>query len=343
MCLKNMLIMMSMSRQKNGRKGMRDCTKSKGSSGLGLLLVLGAAAALVIGGAFALHHFKGKKIHTEDISSAEKIAGLRFTHKERNLMLDDLRETAGSYAELGRVDLPNHVPPALQLNPIQPGTQKKGTVRFSSPPGPVGVAQKTENQKIGPSPFSLSEEAAERPSDLEDLAFAPVTTLARLIRSREVTSTERTQMYLARLKKYGPRLECVIPLTEDLALAQAKRADEEIAAGRYRGPLHGIPYGAKDLFATEGIRTTWGSKPEIDQIPDHDATVIERLEQAGAVLVAKLTLGELAWGDVWFGGKTRNPWNYEQGSSGSARGSDSATAARLACFSRRNQSTGNIL
>src|SRR4030042_2672084 len=116
--------------------------ESSGASGLGLLLVLGAAAALVIGGAFALRHFKGKKIHTEDISSAEKIAGLRFTHKERKLMLDDLRETAGSYAELGRVDLPNNVPPALQFNPIPPGTQKKGTVRFSSPPGPVGVAQK---------------------------------------------------------------------------------------------------------------------------------------------------------------------------------------------------------
>jgi Asp-tRNA(Asn)/Glu-tRNA(Gln) amidotransferase A subunit family amidase len=150
-------------------------------------------------------------------------------------------------------------------------------------------------------------------------------------------------MYLARLKKYGPRLECVITLTEELALAQAKRADEEIAAGRYRGPLHGIPYGAKDLLATKGIRTTWGSKPYIDQIPDHDATVIERLEQAGAVLVAKLTLGELAWGDVWFGGKTRNPWNYEQGSSGSSAGSASATAAGLVGFSIGTETWGSII
>jgi Asp-tRNA(Asn)/Glu-tRNA(Gln) amidotransferase A subunit family amidase len=150
-------------------------------------------------------------------------------------------------------------------------------------------------------------------------------------------------MYLARLKKYGPRLNCLITLTEDLALAQAKRADEEIASGRYRGSLHGVPYGAKDLLATKGIRTTWGSKPYIDQVPDHDATVIERLEKAGAVLVAKLSMGELAWGDVWFGGKTRNPWNYEQGSSGSSAGSASATAAGLVGFSIGTETWGSII
>jgi Asp-tRNA(Asn)/Glu-tRNA(Gln) amidotransferase A subunit family amidase len=170
-----------------------------------------------------------------------------------------------------------------------------------------------------------------------------VTTLARLVRARKVTSVELTQMYLARLKKYGPRLECVITLTEDLALTQARKADEEIAAGRYRGPLHGIPYGAKDLLATKGIRTTWGSKPYMEQVPDHDATVIERLEQAGAVLVAKLTLGELAWGDVWFGGKTRNPWNYEQGSSGSSAGPASATAAGLVGFAIGTETWGSII
>jgi Asp-tRNA(Asn)/Glu-tRNA(Gln) amidotransferase A subunit family amidase len=306
----------------SGGKEMRRLLKSKGSSGLGLLLVLGAVAILVVGGAFALYLVKGKKINTEDIAAAEKISGLRFTHKERKLMVEDLRENADAYAKLRRVNIANSVPPAIRFDPVLPG------MSFDRDKQPIAIPE---------------DAAVERPSNLEDLAFAPVTTLARLVRSRKATSTELTQMYLARLKKYGPRLECVITLTEDLALAQAKKADEEIAAGRYRGPLHGIPYGAKDLLATEGIRTTWGSKPYIDQIPDHDATVIERLEQAGAVLVAKLTLGELAWGDVWFGGKTRNPWNYEQGSSGSSAGSASAAAAGLVGFAIGTETWGSII
>ena len=296
--------------------------RSKGSSGLGLLLVLAAAAVLVIGGAFALYFVKGKKINLEDEASAERIAGLHFTHKERKLMLGGLRDNAEAYAKLRLVPLPNSVPPAIRFSPVLPGMNFDQEKR----------------------PYALPEDAAvERPSNLEDLAFAPVTTLARLIRSRAVTSTELTQMYLGRLKKYGPRLECVITLTEYLALAQANKADEEIAAGRYRGPLHGIPYGAKDLLASKGIRTTWGSKPYYDQVPDYDATVIERLEQSGAVLVAKLTLGELAMGDVWFGGKTRNPWNYEQGSSGSSAGSAAATAAGLVGFAIGTETWGSIM
>ena len=331
---------------------MRRVHKPTGSSGLGLLLVLAAAAALVIGGAFVLRLVKGNKINTEDIASAEKIAGLRFTHKERRLMLEDLRETAGSYAELRKAVLPNSVPPALRFDPTVPGADLPSPSSASlsnhekldcGEEGPTQISVPSANGgalKSGPAP---SRKAAERSANLEDLAFAPVTTLAALIRSGKVTSTELTKMYLARLKKYGPRLECVITLTEELALAQAKRADEEIAAGHYRGPLHGIPYGAKDLLATNGIRTTWGSKPYIDQIPDHDATVIERLERAGAVLVAKLTLGELAWGDVWYGGKTRNPWNYEQGSSGSSAGSASATAAGLVGFAIGTETWGSII
>jgi len=150
-------------------------------------------------------------------------------------------------------------------------------------------------------------------------------------------------MYLNRLKKYGPRLECVITLTEDLALAQAKRADEEIASGKYRGPLQGIPYGAKDLLSTRGIKTTWGSVPFKDQLIDQDATVIQRLENAGAVLVAKLSMGELAWGDVWFGGTTKNPWNLKQGSSGSSAGSASATSAGLVGFAIGTETWGSIV
>ena len=150
-------------------------------------------------------------------------------------------------------------------------------------------------------------------------------------------------MYLERLKKYGGKLECVITLTEEIAMKQAQEADREIEAGKYRGPLHGIPYGAKDLLAVKGIRTTWGSVPFKDQVFDYDATVIQRLRDAGAVLVAKLTMGELAWGDVWFGGKTRNPWDTKQGSSGSSAGSASATAAGLVAFAIGTETWGSIV
>ena len=147
----------------------------------------------------------------------------------------------------------------------------------------------------------------------ESLAFATAVELSGLMRAGKITSMQLTRMYLDRLKRYGPRLLCVVNLTEELALQQAERADREMAAGQYRGPLHGIPWGAKDLLATRGIPTTWGAKPYEHQIFDYDATVVERLEAAGAVLVAKLTMGELAMGDVWFGGMTRNPWNIEAG------------------------------
>jgi Asp-tRNA(Asn)/Glu-tRNA(Gln) amidotransferase A subunit family amidase len=150
-------------------------------------------------------------------------------------------------------------------------------------------------------------------------------------------------MYLNRLKKYGPGLHCVVTLTENLALEQARRADREIAEGKYRGPLHGIPYGAKDLLATKGITTTWGSVPYRSQVPGDDATVIKRLADAGAVLVAKLSMGELAWGDVWFGGMTRNPWDTTKGSSGSSAGSASATSAGLVGFSIGTETWGSIV
>jgi Asp-tRNA(Asn)/Glu-tRNA(Gln) amidotransferase A subunit family amidase len=317
---------------------MKNIHRTKGSSGLGLLLVLAGAAVLVIGGAFALYHIKGKKINTEDIASAQKIAGLQFTHKERKMMLGDLRENADSYAKIREVTLDNSVPPAIRFDPVLPGMsfeaeQQMGTVLSSAAP----------EKEIGAEKMGPSQPPAERPADLEDLAFAPVTNLAQLIRAQKVTSTELTRMYLARLKKYGPRLECVVTLTEDLALAQAARADGEIAAGHYRGPLHGIPYGAKDLLAVKGYKTTWGAKAYEDQVIDDNAAVIERLEEAGAVLVAKLTLGALAMGDVWFGGKTRNPWNTEQGSSGSSAGSAAATAAGLVGFAIGTETWGSIV
>jgi Asp-tRNA(Asn)/Glu-tRNA(Gln) amidotransferase A subunit family amidase len=181
------------------------------------------------------------------------------------------------------------------------------------------------------------------PANLDDLAFYPVGELAALIKRRQITSEKLTRLCLDRLKTYGPKLECVVTLTEELALRQARRADAEIAAGKYRGPLHGIPYAAKDLLAVKGIRTTWGTAAYTNQVFDFDATVIQRLEAAGAVLVAKTTLGELAMGDVWYGGMTRNPWNLKQGSSGSSAGSSAATSAGLVPFAIGTETYGSIV
>jgi len=181
------------------------------------------------------------------------------------------------------------------------------------------------------------------PANRDELAFYSVEQLGALLKSHQLTSEELTRFYLNRLKKYDPKLLCVTTLMEDLALEQARRADREIAAGKYRGPLHGIPYGAKDLLATKGIRTTWGSAPYTNQVFAEDATVIKRLDEAGAVLVAKLTLGELAMGDVWYGGKTRNPWNPETGSSGSSAGPAAAVAAGLVGFAIGTETHGSIV
>ena len=256
------------------------------------------------------------------VLQAEKLIGLAFRDRDRALMLDGLKEQLGNYENIRKVELLNDVPPALVFHPVPEGMELE-TVR---------------------KPFRTgSLESLTRPANLEDLAFCSVGQLADLIKSKQVTSEELTRMYLGRLKKYGPKLECVIALTEALALEQARRADQEIAEGKYRGPLHGIPYGLKDLLATEGIRTTWGSVPYRDQIIDKDATVARKLRDAGAVLVAKTTVGELAWGDVWYGGMTRNPWNYKQGSSGSSAGSASATAAGLVAFSIGTETWGSIV
>jgi Asp-tRNA(Asn)/Glu-tRNA(Gln) amidotransferase A subunit family amidase len=258
----------------------------------------------------------------DDIHGAENVIGLAWTAVERDSMQADLIDNLESYAELRDITIPNEIPPAIQFNPI-----------------PLGLTFETRKDGI----VQVAMSKVEVPDDLEDLAFYSVRDLGQLVRSGQVTSTALTKMYIERLKKYGPILECVITLTEELALAQAKRADEEIGAGNYRGPLHGIPYGAKDLLAVRGFPTTWGAEPYRDQVIDRDATVIRRLNDAGAVLVAKLTLGALAWGDVWYGGKTRNPWDTEQGSSGSSAGSAAATAAGLVAFSIGTETWGSIV
>jgi len=284
-------------------------------------VVLVALTVVLMTGLFSQEK-RQNPITVENVVSAEKIIGLEFTQAKRDSMLDNLFDQLKNYENLRKVSLPNNIPPAILFNPIPAGFQlEKAKKPFKmSPPGKVVM-----------------------PKNLEDLAFYSVRQLAQLIRTRKVTSEQLTRMYLERLKRYGPKLECVITLTEDLALKQAKRADAEIAKGKYRGPLHGIPYGAKDLLAAKGYRTTWGSVPYKDQVIDEDATVIKRLEGAGAVLVAKLTMGELAWGDVWYGGMTRNPWNYKQGSSGSSAGSASATAAGLVGFSIGTETWGSIV
>jgi Asp-tRNA(Asn)/Glu-tRNA(Gln) amidotransferase A subunit family amidase len=181
------------------------------------------------------------------------------------------------------------------------------------------------------------------PSSDADIAYAPVTKLSQWIEQRRLTSTRLTQIYLRRLQQFDPKLRCVITLTTDHAMAQAMRADEEMAAGKYRGPLHGIPWGGKDLLDTAGIPTTYGAEPYRDRVPNEDAALVKRLDEAGAVLVAKLSLGALASNDIWFGGQTMNPWLLEEGSSGSSAGPGAATAAGLVGFSIGSETGGSII
>lgn len=265
---------------------------------------------------------KQNRITKNMIAQAEKLAGLEFTDAERELMLDDVNQTLAAFEKLRTVPIPNEVHPALLFDPLLPGA--------SLPPAG------------GPSRRSRRPEL-EVPANPAELPFLPVTQLAELIRSRKVSSMDLTRVYLDRLTQHCGKLECLVTLTEELALKQANRADEELARGTYRGPLHGIPWGAKDLLAEDQYRTTWGAVPYREQVIDYDATVVRRLEEAGAVLAAKLTLGALAWGDVWFGGTTRNPWNTVEGSSGSSAGPASATTAGLVGFSIGSETLGSIV
>ena len=264
----------------------------------------------------------GADITVETIASAEEVAGLHFDQAERELMLDGLKQQEQRIEALHKVSLANSVSPAIVFHPLPPGKT------ISSEPRRPMVRSRVAHRAV--------------PADIDELAFLPVTELSEMVRRRRVTSLELTQMYLARLKRYDPVLRCVISLTEDRAFKQAYAADTEIRRGRYRGPLHGIPWGAKDLLAVRGYKTTWGAGPYKDQVIDADATVVQRLDQAGAILVAKLTLGELAQGDIWFGATTKNPWKVDQGSSGSSAGPASATAAGLVGFAIGSETLGSI-
>ncbi len=261
------------------------------------------------------------QITADMLKGALAVAGLSFSEEDQKTMLQGLNQNLNRYDDLRNLHVPNDVAPPFYFSPIVPGMKVNRThlpLRFSSP-------------------------AVKRPAKLEDAAFWPVTQLSHLIRTRQVTSLELTEMYLARLHKYNEKLNCVVTFLDDVARAQAKQADADLAAGHYHGPLHGIPWGAKDIIAVKGYKTTWGSNLYKDQMIDEDAGIIGLLRDAGAVLLAKLTSGELAQGDQWFGGQTKNPWNTAQGSSGSSAGPASATAAGLVGFGIGTETSGSIL
>jgi Asp-tRNA(Asn)/Glu-tRNA(Gln) amidotransferase A subunit family amidase len=262
---------------------------------------------------------------TQDmLRAAEQLYGLELTDAQRQMALQNVNTNLERYETLRKIEVPLDTEPATLFRPALPGRSFSG-------------------RKLK---FTMSRVTTPQFNQVEDLAFATVPQLAQLIRTRKVSPVELTRMYIARLKKYGPKLNCTVSLTEDLATTQASAAEAEIRRGKYRGALHGIPWGAKDLFATKGIRTTFGAEPYRDQVIDLDATVIERLREAGAVLVAKLSMGALAQGGRWFAGVTRNPWQVDEdriGSSGSSAGPASATAAGLVGFSIGTETLGSII
>jgi Asp-tRNA(Asn)/Glu-tRNA(Gln) amidotransferase A subunit family amidase len=276
------------------------------------------------------------KFSKDALKCAEQLHGVHFTDAEEEMALGPASRNLDAYEELRKIDVPMDTEPAITFRPYLPGKRPQG--RPGTPPGTQGTT--TRSAKIA---VSKPARALTVGASLEDLAFEPVTALAALVESRKVSSTDLTKMYLARLKRFGDQLHCVVTLTEELALEQAAATDKEIRAGHYRGPLHGIPWGAKDLLDTKGIRTTWGAKPYENRVAQIDATVVERLRDAGAVLVAKLSMGALAQGGVWFGGSTRNPWSPETSSSGSSAGPGSATAAGLVGFAIGTETRGSII
>jgi Asp-tRNA(Asn)/Glu-tRNA(Gln) amidotransferase A subunit family amidase len=276
---------------------------------------------------------KPPTITPEMIDAAAVIAGVGpFTAEQKQTMLDRLVDMNGSEKAIRKLKMPNSVAPAFVFHPL-PALPPNATADCQALPRHEG--EFSIEADIVSAPVSA-------PARIEDIAFASVAELGALLKTRKITSVALTQMYIARLKRYDPKLHFVISLTEDRALAQAKAAGEEIAAGKYRGPLHGIPWGAKDLLAVKGYPTTWGAGGFEHQSFEEDATVVQRLDAAGAVLVAKFTLGALAMGDKWFGGRTGNPWNPRQGSSGSSAGSASAVAAGCVGFAIGSETLGSI-
>ena len=287
-----------------------------------ILTIVSLCGFSFICGAFITQKLENNPITVAMVNEAEKLIGIEFCPAQADSMLTSLSEHRKAYEELRKLHLPNNVVPALNFNPI-----------------PVGFVYPDKTDQ-----FLLDKRSITTlPADRNDLAFYTIRQLADLIRTKKLTSVELTKFFLERLKKYDPKLLFVINYTEELALKQAAQADAEIKAGHYKGVLHGIPFGVKDLLSVKGYKTTWGSVPYKNQTLDVDATVVKKLEAAGAVLVAKLTLGELANGDVWFGGRTNNPWDITRGSSGSSAGPASAVAAGCLPFAIGSETLGSIV
>jgi len=283
----------------------------------------GLASTLLPGVLWARMQEQGaSRVTAAMVKEALAVAGLDFTEEQREQLVNGLNQNLDRYAELRQLHLDANLAPPLYYSPLVPGTRLD---RADKPFRPAVVAP------------------ARRPATLEDLAFAPIAQLAQLLKSRQVTSVELTRMYLDRLHRYNGTLNFVVTFTDDLAMQQAHEADREIAGGRYRGPLHGIPWGCKDIIAVPGYPTQWGSGAYRGQTFEAEATVVRLLREAGAVLLAKLTTGELAAGDQWFGGRTNNPWDPKEGSSGSSAGPASATAAGCVAFGIGTETSGSIL
>ena len=270
----------------------------------------------------SISSFAQDTLTIKDLPAAERLIGLQLKQPERDSLFDAVKDNVKEYNRMRQYKLDNSVPLSTWQTPMLPG------MKFNR-------KQNQVNWKI-PSNVSM-------PSNKNDLAFYSITQLASLIKNKKISSVELTKFFIERLKKFGDTLQCVISITEDIAMTEAIQADKEIAAGKYRGPLHGIPYGLKDLFAVKGTKTTWGAAPYKDQRIDEDAYVFTKLKEAGAVLIAKFTLGSLAMGDVWYGGKTKNPWNLKRGSSGSSAGSTAATVAGLVPFAIGTETLGSII
>ncbi|MCX6275964.1 MAG: amidase [Bacteroidetes bacterium] len=284
-----------------------------------LFASLACSICFVLGALFA---DETSKINSDDVHHAQKLMGLEFTQVEIDSMLPLLNEQNKNFSAMRNVSLPNNVPPAYFFNPV-----------------PMGKSISKIHQ-----PFSTSGYGKTNlPGNLNELAFYSIGQLAWLIKSKQITSVQLTEFFLARLHKYASQLNCVITYTDSLAIQEARNADTEISAGHYRGMLHGIPYGIKDMFATKNYPTTYGTLPYKNQLIYEDATVVKKLQDAGAVLIAKLSLGELAMDDVWYGGQTRNPWDTSKGSSGSSAGPASSVSAGLLPFAIGSETWGSIV
>ncbi len=287
-------------------------------------LLLGGAC--FVAGAFVARPTAPDEITVPMLRAAQQVFGLNFNDAQLDSTRRNLNGFRDSYEALRKIPLPNSVAPSVGFDPRPLRMRQAMLATGTANAGKLSAAPKVR-----------------LPTNRDELAFYTVRQLGELLRTKQVSSVELTEFFLARLRRYSPKLECVITLTEELAMQQARAADAEIKAGRYRGPLHGVPFGVKDLFSTKTYKTTWGSVPYKDQILDEDAAVVTRLRDAGAVLVAKFTLGALAMGDVWFGGQTRSPWDIKQGSSGSSAGSASAVAAGLVPFALGTETLGSIV